>query len=151
MNFLEILIISCILGAKIKGLFPVFFSQQKSIRSIIKRTNHGDSTLDPMIFGVSLLHVQLNVEHEICGMTGSREDTLSDNSFVHRTSVGVSWRNQILVVRNQVQKWHFGEQLLVIRLLEHLLFSIPATALNIETVDVSTVVCRFARVSRLWI
>jgi len=59
----------------------------------------------------------------------------------------VSRRNQILIVRNEVQKRHFGEQLLVKRLLKHLLLGIPTTALNKETVDVSAIVGRFARVS----
>lgn len=100
-----------------------------------------------MIFGVSLLHVQLHVKHEIGGVTSSGEDSLSDNSLVHGTSVGVSRCNQILIVRNQVQKRHLGEQLLVERLLEHLLLGVPTAPLNVETIYVGAIICGLARIS----
>jgi len=92
-----------------------------------------------MLVTVLLLHWQVNVQHEVGGVTSGGKGSCSSSLLVNWAAVGVSIVNVSLVLWHDVDHLHIGVKNLWIRLFQGFLSVVPSAAFNEKTVDVNSI------------
>lgn len=112
--------------------------------SIAQSCQQGDTSFDPVLLSVLLLHWQVEVEDEVGGVTGGGERTCSSGGLVNWALVSVAIIDLVPLARQNPNALHGGEELPWLRFLEGFLLLVPSGTFRVQSVDVNTIFWRFA-------